>query len=110
MKKIFTLISMALMAIGVNAQTWAVPSDYEVSSGASVTSVDGVTLNIGNARDGNTWTIGDAAGDLGEGNDVLGTTKYIKGSENAKTVVPPRPARFPKQVHTISSFLPSREN
>ena len=85
MKKIFTLISMALMAIGVNAQTWAVPSDYEVSSGASVTSVDGVTLNIGNARDGNTWTIGDAAGDLGEGNDVLGTTKYIKGSENAKT-------------------------
>ena len=85
MKKIFTLISMALMAIGVNAQTWAVPSDYEVSSGASVTSVDGVTLNIGNARDGNTWTIGDAAGDLGEGNDVLGTTKYIKGSDNAKT-------------------------
>ena len=105
MKKIFTLISMALMAISVNAQTWAVPSDYEVSSGARVTSVDGVTLNIGNASDGNTWTIGDAAGDLGEGNDVLGTTKYIKGSENAKTGGSPTKAGKVPETGTYYQFI-----
>ncbi|MBR6963714.1 MAG: hypothetical protein IKH86_08815 [Prevotella sp.] len=86
MKKIFTLIAMALMAMGVNAQnTWSVAEDTEVGSGTSITSIEGVTLNIGNESDGNDWSIGDATKDLGEGNDVLGTTFYIKGSENAKT-------------------------
>ena len=85
MKKIFTLITMALMALGVNAQTWTTTADFEVFSGARVVSVDGITLHIGNSTDGNTWSIGDAAGDLGEGVDILGTTKYIKGTENAKT-------------------------
>ncbi|MBR5729701.1 MAG: hypothetical protein IKX61_05775 [Prevotella sp.] len=105
MKKIFTLITLALMAVGVNAQKWTATADFAVSSGASVTSVEGVTLNIGNASDANTWSIADAAGDLGEGNDVLGTTNYIKGTENAKTGGKTTKANMVPETGTYYQFI-----
>ena len=105
MKKIFTLITLALMAVGVNAQKWTATADFAVSSGASVTSVEGVTLNIGNASDANTWSIADAAGDLGEGNDVLGTTNYIKGTENAKTGGKTTKANMVPETGTYYQFV-----
>ena len=105
MKKIYALIIMALMALGVNAQKWTATADFAVSSGASVTSVEGITLIIGNASDANTWSIADAAGDLGEGNDVLGTTNYIKGTENPKTGGKTTKANMVPETGTYYQFI-----
>ena len=93
------------MALGVNAQKWTATADFAVSSGASVTSVEGITLIIGNASDANTWSIADAAGDLGEGNDVLGTTNYIKGTENPKTGGKTTKANMVPETGTYYQFI-----
>ena len=51
MKKIFTLIAMALMAMGVNAQnTWSVADGFEIEGGKAVSDVENVTLTFGVAE------------------------------------------------------------
>ena len=79
MKKIFTLIAVAAMAMSVNAQgTYAVMNgDATVAAGTTVTSVPGITM---------TWGVAGGA-DFKGGNkksevlkDVLGSTAYCEGN------------------------------
>ena len=89
MKKIFTLIAMALMAMGVNAQnTWTVSDGFEIEGGKAVSDVENVTLTFGVAEDAQStaWEVKDAATDLTkqEMTDVLGTTFFVTGDQNPK--------------------------
>lgn len=89
MKKIFTLLAGILLATGAQAQeaktTWLAAEETPIESGYQVREISGITVTFGSTTDNNTWSVGNAATDLGAGKDVLGTTFYIKGSENPKT-------------------------
>ena len=84
MKKMFTLIAAALMAVGVNAQgTFGLQvDDAAVPAGSKVTSVDNITM---------TWGV-EGGADFKGGNkksavleSVLGSTAYCEGNgENGK--------------------------
>ncbi len=85
MKKIFTLIAMALMAVGANAQgTYAVMNgDEGVAAGTTVTSVNNLKFTWGVAGE-DAFKGGNKKSEVLK--DVLGSTGYCEGNGNNGTL------------------------
>jgi len=85
MKKIFTLIAMALMAVGANAQgTYAVMNgDAGVAAGTTVTSVNNLKFTWGVAGE-DAFKGGNKKSEVLK--DVLGSTGYCEGNGNNGTL------------------------
>lgn len=84
MKKIFTLIAIAMMAISANAQTNSyaiVKDDPNVGSSKSITAVDNITATF----DAGEWSVGGGSSDGGTV-DGIEFKKYAVGTENKQSV------------------------
>lgn len=110
MKKIFTLISMALMAMGVNAQTesYAVPEEFTPTSNQVVEATASVKLEYGNDSG---WK---KSGRPGESDPKFEEFPYyVVGADNPKSsanknFTPGNTATLPA-VGTTYSFTPSQD-
>lgn len=87
MKKIFTLIAVALCAMGVNAQgLYAVAEGDVITAGDKITSVENVVMTY--SADGGTFVAGKKTGNWVEADFVA----YTNGSNNGKFTEGSEPA------------------
>lgn len=75
MKKIFTLVAMAFVAVCANAQTWKVTEDASFSDGQEITDVSDCKLTFG--IDKKKWTVK-------ADTSVKPFTAYVSGGNNPK--------------------------